>query len=56
MASKNSSKSKSGVKQGRTESTGSPPERAPTPGGAKLVDWMREIEAKIKAQANEIDT
>jgi len=54
MASKNSGKSE-GVKRGRTESAGSPPERSPTPGEARLGDWMRQIEAKLSAQANEID-
>jgi len=43
-----------GVKRGRTESTGSPPERSPTPGEAKLGDWMRKIEDTIRDQANEI--
>jgi len=55
MASKNSSKSGSGAKRGRTESTGSPTERAPNPGRAKLRDWMRQIEAKMTAQASEIE-
>jgi len=55
MASKNSGKSE-GVKRGRTESTGSPPERSPTPGGAKLGDWMRKIEETIAAQAIEIES
>jgi len=55
MASKNSGKSE-GVKRGKTESTGSPPERLPTPGGAKLGDWMRRIEDTIAAQATEIES
>jgi len=45
-----------GVKRGRTESTGSPPERSPTPGGAKLGDWMKKIEDTIAAQASEIES
>jgi len=49
----NSGKTES-VKRGRTESTGSPPERSPTPGGAKLGDWLRRIEDTITAQASEI--
>jgi len=56
MASKNSNSGRSeGVKRGRTESAGSPPERSPTPGEARLGDWMRQIEAKITTQANEIE-
>jgi len=51
----NSGKSE-GVKRGRTESTGSPPERSPTPGGAKLGDWMKKIEDTIAAQASEIES
>jgi len=53
MVSKNSG---SGAKRGRTKSTGSLPDRVPTLGGAKLRDWMLQIEAKITAQANEIKT
>jgi len=53
MTSKNSSKTE-GVKRGRTESTGSPPERSPTPGEARLGDWMRKIEETIRDQATEI--
>jgi len=49
MASKNSGKSE-GAKRGRTEPTGSPPERSPTPGEARLGDWMRKIEETITAQ------
>jgi len=41
------------AKRGRTEIT-SPPERPPTPGEARLGDWMRKIEETIKAQASEI--
>jgi len=55
MASKNSGKSE-GVKRGRTESAGSPPERSPTPGEARLGDWMRKIEETIAAQASEIES
>jgi len=42
-----------GAKRGRTEPT-SPPERPPTPGEARLGDWMRKIEETIKVQASEI--
>jgi len=56
MASKSSGKKSEGVKRGRTESTGSPPERSPTPGGAKLGDWMKKIENTIAAQASEIES
>jgi len=41
------------AKRGRTETT-SPPERPPTPGEARLGDWMRKIEETIKAQVSEI--
>jgi len=41
------------AKRGRTEIT-SPPERPPTPGEARLGDWMRKIEENIKEQASEI--
>jgi len=41
------------AKRGRTEIT-SPPERPPTPGEARLGDWMRKIEETIKVQASEI--
>jgi len=41
------------AKRGRTEIT-SPPERPPTPGEARLGDWMRKIEETIKAQVSEI--
>jgi len=54
-SSKNIGRSES-VKRGRTESTGSPPERSPTPGGAKLGDWMKKIEDTIAAQAFEIES
>jgi len=43
------------AKRGRTEIT-SPPERPPTPGEARLGDWMRKIEEYIKEQASEIKT
>jgi len=43
------------AKRGRTEIT-SPPERPPTPGEARLGDWMRKIEENIKEQASEIKT
>jgi len=45
------------AKRGRTEITSpitSPPERPPTPGEARLGDWMRKIEEYIKEQASEI--
>jgi len=35
---------------------GSPPERSPTPGEARLGDWMRKIEETITAQAIEIES
>jgi len=41
------------AKRGRTEIT-SPPERPPTPGEAKLGDWMPKIEETITAQASKI--
>jgi len=44
------------AKRGRTKPTVSPPERPPTPGGAKLGNWMRHIEATISAQASEIES
>jgi len=55
MASKNSGKSE-GAKHGRTELTGSPPVRLPTPGEARLGDWMQKIEETITAQASEIES
>jgi len=51
-------KAEKSAKRGRTESSSSPPERPPTPGGAKLGDWMRCIEGTgiINAQSGEIES